>query len=984
MKREWFYKHQNIVPSVCMLLHEWKVDEDWKNQELSIIGLVEKVRFALQGRFTKIMVFLLVKKDPVDREDLKVEDFLANLRKITQLDLKSIYILDERDLNQSMTSKITKSIIELSNSYYKDLLTRIKKVKSEISKQPILLIRHKIKAAFINEIVGQSSKVQKSLQAAYDQLIEFKDEKTTLHEIRTVADYLNFKICQSKLADKKIDVAIKQFLSHINWYKKGESELMFQHWALIYRQYKTFGELIEKVVDVSQTQQGSYYIPGYYFQCAANAGRMRKKFYQSTCLQHKETTANTFSDTSKFSNDDEHKLKTGYIGQITKGTHQIPYIREITLELNVQHSEDIIRMLTKAYDHYYKRNQKRMIYYIASLIAEEHYFCQRWEKAKKFFERITNYYKKDGWYYPLTNILKYSLECCLHLNLPEQYLNHAIELISDKNSNTLEERKEVLSNILRYLEKPFIAPLLQPIIFPMDSSHSLLTMKCQFEIPFVPVYQETKFRLLFNYRGPEPLFFSKLMIYFNSEKYNIVNDSTGIQLIPNQENIFSFPMLIKDKIDLECITITLQLGNSPNAIIFKWQMMDNKYYFQLLQNYDYRNEIGSGLFFERPVIRVIPPKPNLSLTFQHTPPICIDEYYPLTIIIQSNEDHVISGKISPIMNDRFIKFYDTSYQLINESIRFSEIPPKSNQKIQVFVKSKQLEGTQIFIQFHVEYDSKNYSGLVIDQNLEIRWLFPFNTIFQIEGTSNLKNSDYYLNPLSSKSYIYKIQKDTNELMNIELRDEKRKESDIFSSNDPIILTTKLTNVSPHTTFLKSIEFKSENFKLLSPSKVEISKTLNNLDLFNFIHVILPLKENQTLSLGSLIVEFERGDNGYISAKNEMIIPLPTIQISDNKFQVSLDIPKEGKLGQSMMVTLCIQNNSFMIQDLTLTVSDSDYFLFSGTNSINFQILPFSKRSFQYNIIPLQVGHLGLPKFNVSNKNHLLLSGNEDWTVFIKP
>lgn len=74
---------------------------------------------------------------------------------------------------------------------------------------------------------------------------------------------------------------------------------------------------------------------------------------------------------------------------------------------------------------------------------------------------------------------------------------------------------------------------------------------------------------------------------------------------PNKPTVFSFPMIIKERMDLECKSVSVQLGEPPMAVIFKWTMADNRAYISQLNNYDYRYEVGQGLFVDRPVIRLV-------------------------------------------------------------------------------------------------------------------------------------------------------------------------------------------------------------------------------------------------------------------------------------------------------------------------------------------------------------------------------------------
>lgn len=165
--------------------------------------------------------------------------------------------------------------------------------------------------------------------------------------------------------------------------------MRYEHCAYIYRQYRTFGELLESVPKSLLSSQQRYQNPGYYFEAAASAARLRKKYAKKLCEPYRLLAEAVYKDDDKsLTEDDELTSKTGYIGQQNFPPPKEPthpkYLREIAKELRVNHSEEILAMLKKAYDQYVKRNLKRMIYYLAYCMGEEYYECQQWENARKF------------------------------------------------------------------------------------------------------------------------------------------------------------------------------------------------------------------------------------------------------------------------------------------------------------------------------------------------------------------------------------------------------------------------------------------------------------------------------------------------------------------------------------------------------------------------------------------------------------------------
>eukprot|EP01080_Neovahlkampfia_damariscottae_P000202 gene202-4448_t len=1138
-KRSWMDKYQSVIPSVAMVLVEWKLEEDWKKQELSIIGIIERVKESFKGRNIKIMTFIVVEEEPRDKGENKIDDFVSNIKKICQIDSKSVNFIDKKDLylGQSVSSDVSKTIVSLSINFYKENIARIKKGKNE---NEIITFRNKFKISFFQEILGNSTKVQKFLQQGYEILIEIQNlNQFSDNEIRTLSDYINLKLCLLKISEKKVDLAIKQFLDHIKWYKtlKGEPELLFEHQALISRQYRVFGEHLERVV---LNNQSSYGNPGFYFQSAAIYSKNRKKW--------SKRTIDTFKSKNKIPENlntyiEEKYILNGFIGQRKNGSNE-EYFKIILNESKINHSEDIIKMLTKSYDHYFKRNQKRMIYYIASMIANEHFSSSNWLKAKKFYERILKEYRFEKWDLPLIQILKSIMICTKHLNESNEYIQYSIQLISELNqsnqiiynqtnhqSNQLnlnqqqlkDESLDILTQLFKFLnQKDNI--LKQPLL--IDSNHSILSLKVQFENPFISVFDPILFCLKFDLNSPIPIEFSNLKISFSDKQYDIIKPETFI-LSNKKSNEFKFEISIKEKMDLKCLDVSIELygneikslmdskelflqkkqkklqqlkhlkqdgvdtiGNgsgsgggdsigiggidehidgdsigidndsnvisgisddsttendtliikeNKNYVIFKWIMNENEYYSQILNDYDFRNEIGQGLFVERPVIRVNQPIPNLKLTFEHLPPALLNEFYGIKIILNSNQDSIINGKIKFQKIDELLIF-NFEKERINE-INFDEIKNQEKKEINIFMKSN-LKG-QHKIGFNIEYQTTKFPNLIKDQYLDIYTDVPFSSLFQyistrrkvIESKSDQDgsigdggvtsgqdgssgdgdigdggndlissismNSELYLLPFFTKSFLHKTTTKSEsflELKNdLKNKDLKFIQQDSFPKNDLILLSTKLTCKTPFELKIKSSKLNlNSNFKFQNkPMNLTFDKSIKNLDHFTIVDLIRPNllnldfnDSNLNLQLGTIQIKYERVKNLFHQNLDEieLEIPLPSIKILDQKSLVSFSCPDKIIFGKPFYLKIFLENQNFLPEEYILNVKDSDNFYLSGSTFISFSILPFSKKEFHYCLIPKNTGTLLLPKFVISAKSStsLLLYDEEEWSVFIHP
>lgn len=475
-KRGWFKKHQELVPSVCIVIVHWKSDEHstWKTQESEIVKKILAVKETRTGKNTKFMALIVTKKAPpasevqIDANTYQsTEDFIYNIRKGSNMDSKNVILMKETELvdDQSFKVKISKPLRELIVNYYKEQTSMVKKYKSDINKttQPYLFMRHRLKVAFYYDILMNSGltsqpsiqKLIKYLTQSYSALQNVSPLDFHVEEIKTLGDILNFKLCFIKLSDKKIDMGVKQFLKHMSWYKTIHEEDFtancvdeFKFHSRLYLQYRMMGEILERIPPNLLAQDQRYQNPGFYYQAAATHAKYRKTFAIQACEPHRDLIESIFSGNDdlvvKIKVEDYHYV-TGYYGkpiEMPELSDALRYsngltirnVRDIAREIMLtKHSETIIQMLTNAYNRFNVKSEsqlKRMMYYIASSIASEHYESGNWEKSKLFFDKIAKHYRKEQWYELLTVVLQRSLECSKQLKLSKQFVLHSLELIS--------------------------------------------------------------------------------------------------------------------------------------------------------------------------------------------------------------------------------------------------------------------------------------------------------------------------------------------------------------------------------------------------------------------------------------------------------------------------------------------------------------------------------------------------------------------------
>lgn len=121
---------------------------------------------------------------------------------------------------------------------------------------------------------------------AYINIDEIRIVDTNCLEIKTVAGFINFKMCKLMFKLNVPRDSITQFKNHIEKYKSrtGFKELLFEHYAWLSVQYNFFAELFCEAIKMGlpalQTQH-----PGIYYHKAADyICKRREAFSQGSYL----------------------------------------------------------------------------------------------------------------------------------------------------------------------------------------------------------------------------------------------------------------------------------------------------------------------------------------------------------------------------------------------------------------------------------------------------------------------------------------------------------------------------------------------------------------------------------------------------------------------------------------------------------------------------------------------------------------------------
>jgi hypothetical protein len=100
------------------------------------------------------------------------------------------------------------------------------------------------------------------------------------------------------------------------------------------------------------------------------------------------------------------------------------------------------------------------------------------------------------------------------------------------------------------------------------------------------------------------------------------------------------------------------------------------------------------------------------------------------------------------------------------------------------------------------------------------------------------------------------------------------------------------------------------------------------------------------------------------------MPSPLLTLVDTPLKVTLvnsdkAIDTNGVLYQPIPLTYEVVNQGDQVIESEVTIDEIDDFYIGGELKTFLPLMPGEKYSFHYNVIPLQIGRLPLPKFSLS-------------------
>ncbi|OXB75240.1 UNVERIFIED_CONTAM: hypothetical protein H355_008654 [Colinus virginianus] len=981
LKTGWMNKHLNLVPALVVVFYELDWDEpQWKEKQSECATRVEIVRQSLQGRNTKVAVVLIQKKTPLPPgEDVIASERAAALCNACDLSGKSLFVLPHTDHLVGYIIRLENAFYEHAQTYYYTEIRRVKSHKEFLNKttHQLLFVRHQFKIAFFSELKQDTQNALKNYRTAYNLVHELRAHETNMLEIKTMAGFINYKICRLCFQHNTPLDAIAQFRKHIDLCKKkiGSAELAFEHAAWMSKQFQAFGDLFDEAIKLGltaiQTQN-----PGFYYQQAAYYAQERKQLASMLC-NHDSSVV--------YPNPDPLETQTGvldFYGQRPwrQGTLSFDLsdpekekmgILSLQLkERNVLHSELIITLLSNAVAQFKKYKCPRMKSHLMVQMGEEYYFAKDYAKALKLLDYVMCEYRSEGWWTLLTSILTTALKCSYLMAQIKDYITYSLELLGRASTLKDDQKSRIEKNLIRVLmnESPDPEPDCDAAAVKASqklwsdrvslAGSNVFTIEVQDFIPFVQckakflapsfhVDVPVQFDIYLRADCPHPIRFSKLCVSFNNQDYN-------------QHCVVEEAYQKSDVLEQSAQGTMCLVPGKTRKFTFKF----------VAKTEDVGKKIEVCPFM------IISRVPNISVQLRHEPPALTNEMYCLIVTIESHEETVakdvkLTAGLKPGQDANLTQktqvtlrgtdTCDESFPALLTDIPIGDLQPGEKLEKPIYIRCGTV-GARMFLVYVSYLINTTVEGKEIlckchrDETVTIETVFPFDVAVKFVSTK--------------LEHLDRVFADIPFLLM----------TDILSASPwPLTIVTSQLQLSASMTSVDQLESYVENVVLQTGESASECFCLR----------CPPVNNSGGVATGCYIISWKRSSPVESVPVVSTVITLPHVIVESIPLHVKADLPSFGRVRESLPVRYHLQNKTNLVQDVEVSMEPSDAFMFSGLKQIRLRILPDTQQEVLYNFYPLMAGYQQLPSLHINllrfpNFTNQLLRRFIPTHIFVKP
>ncbi|XP_076626915.1 trafficking protein particle complex subunit 11 gry isoform X2 [Colletes latitarsis] len=978
LKRNWMNKYLNEIPAVVVVFYDldWN-DPQWNEKKLECASRVQTLRNALEGRSTKIAVVLIQHgtQPPPGSEDALATERGTAVCGACELPPKLLYVLPHGNHLLGYTSRLENALYDLAQSFYYHEYHIVKGHRDQLNKtvHQHLFVRHQFKMAFLNELKQDQPVAKRHYEQAYSNLLDIKMTDTNAMEVKTIASFINYKLCKIMFNLNIPKGAISQFRLYTDRFKMrtGLKELIFEHHAWMCSQFSTFAELFDYAIrqglPAVQTQH-----PGYYFQSAAHHAGLRQTACKELCQN-----INSYPEPDPLAGED----KLEFYGQRPWRPGKLsaeptdPVKEAIAVQAlqykekyTVNHSKIIIGLLGNAISQFKVYRCPRMRRVLVVQMAEEYYNSKDYGKALTLLIHMLWEYHDERWPVLITNILKNALRAAYLSTSIEDYITLAFEALGPSTTFSEDYKVAIYNNIINILHKKPPNPesdlpddvkhsaldqwvinlnQTEPIVFTIDDNNmsSFVEVKARFLQAKYAVDSTVSVEVIVRNSYSNTIEFSKVSITIGSPGYSsefTVTDAKSSNLIFNAKETKKFLYQFQatqqnDGSEIRITTISLYMGNDTVcSIVLRFYAIGRETNF-LSRLYPEIQQLRGEFETIQPLVnaKIKQEESSLNISAVSNSPALLGEWLPIKISVTANEN--ISSAfltVSLVSDGANEQSTELSLTMLNKQSLIS-IP------IDHLAKDCSIDQT-IYLRAHK----------VGDRNIHIKVEYPKSE--QIKGIKELTYSLSVTKPFEVSTLFYTA---------------------LFEPltkgfiNEPFIIMPHISCVSPWPINIistsvelgDSIERENQDQSASTLAGITLSEGETGTDSY----CLIPKGGGeQPISTGVYTIKWKRAtdDNALETSSSVTLAPL---WVEDAVIGLEAKLPAHGWVRTPLLVSYFIKNHSDYMITLRLTMEASDAFMFAGHKQVDIYILPKNEKKVEWILRPLVAGFVQLPSLSLT-------------------
>uniref|UniRef100_A0A2R5LAW4 Trafficking protein particle complex subunit 11 n=1 Tax=Ornithodoros turicata TaxID=34597 RepID=A0A2R5LAW4_9ACAR len=1001
LKTNWLHKHMVEVPAVVILFYDldWD-DQNWAEKRNDCAATLKALRGSVQSRNMKVALVLVQNSPSIPVGDsILATERAHSLCTACDLQPKSLFVLPYSDHLFGFILRLESAFLEIAQGYYTAQCKHIRAHKEFLNKNnhQLLLIRHQFKMAFMHELKQDPTSALRHYKQAYTNLCELKVTERNSLEVKTVAGFLNYKLCQLAFVLNVPLDAIHQFRKHIDYFRDhtGSPRLAFEHSVWLSKQFSHFGDLFEDAVQLGLTAIQTQH-PGFYYQQAANNAMGRKE------QAHKISTDMTsYPDPDPLEGMDSLEFygqRPWQNNQSAKGECPDPQLEEngikalLYREKLVDHSALVIPLLSSAVAQFKKYRCPRMKRHLMVQIAEEYYSNKEYDKALSILTHILWDYRTERWRPLVSDILTTGLKCAyLSASVPE-FLMLGLEFISSWILGSQEDKSSVQTSVFNIIERK------HPVAYPglsesevssadvawrnalsaptEDQTHNLemdhivqsIECKVHFTQHSFSADQRVCLKVYLRSNCPLPIKATSLSVHFNTPRlkhYNdfcIVDDTcpgNSLHLVPRRTQAFSFAFLSKPcdvNTEIQVASVHLQLGSKEGfGLMLVWNVDKASLTSRAGLAWDRipkrsfvgGEEIGFHQLPQLSSTRIHQRRACIRVDLDHKPPVLLHEFYPLSVKITSEEASPLTDVCLSLglVDDLDPKYYSSTHFTCEDG----DVPSQPTSKLHGFHVDDILPAEQ-----------RKQTILLRNSEIGIRRIFvkvAYKTDVEVDDqtlccscSKEIQMDLECIEPFTFSTSILNMKFETAESVRAE--EQFIVQVDIASKCPlQLELVSGTLELAHHVTSVdKDVRSLVENVGLCNEEAAR--------DLFC---LVAPSAMETPTCLGKYTLQWKRKQSTTVA---EHSVSLPTVAVQACPLLLELQAPAHGSVRTPLTVSYVVHNRTLLAQDIELFMDSSDSFMYSGNKQLHFRILPREQQMLTYNLYPLVSGYVPLPRMHI--------------------